>query len=249
MKIIIGQNKNETGYLAAETGANIIRKTISEKGSANIIVATGASQLEMLSNLVKFNDIRWDKVNAFHLDEYIGLDICHPASFRIYLWQRFVSLLPLPLKSFYFLDASENPKKAVYEANKVIEEYPIDLAFIGIGENGHIAFNDPPADFETEAPYIIVNLDHACRMQQLGEGWFKSLDEVPKQAISMSVKKVLQSRNIICTVPEKRKAEAVYNTIHKEISPNYPSTILRQHKNLTLFLDTNSASKLNTHIS
>ena len=244
MKIMIGQDKKETGRLAAEAGAEIIKRAISEKGCANIIVATGASQFEMFENLVKLKDIRWDKVNAFHLDEYIGIDITHPASFRLYLWQRFISRLPLPLKSFCYLDGSTDPEKTIREANDIIQKYPIDLAFIGIGENGHIAFNDPPADFKTKSPYIIVNLDHACRMQQLGEGWFKTLDEVPKQAISMSVNKILQSQYIICTVPDKRKAEAVYNTLNKEISPLYPSTILRKHEKLTLFLDKDSASKI-----
>ncbi|HOK05198.1 MAG TPA: glucosamine-6-phosphate deaminase [Victivallales bacterium] len=244
MKVIIKENRKEIGRLAAEEGAKIIKKAIADKGEANIIVATGASQFEMLEALVRFTDIRWDKVSAFHLDEYIGIDITHPASFRLYLWERFVSKLPLPLKYFYYIDGSKNPDQTIKEANETISKYKIDLAFIGIGENGHIAFNDPPADLETKSPYIIVNLDLACRRQQLGEGWFKTIEDVPEKAISMSINKILESKQIICTVPDERKAEAVYNTLYREVSPIYPSTSLKLHPNVSLYLDRYSASKI-----
>ncbi len=244
MKVVIAKDKLELGRMASEDGAAIIRDAIAERGEANIIVATGASQFEMLANLVKAENIRWDKVTAFHLDEYVGMDIVHPASFRLYLWRRFVSQLPLPLRAFRYLDASSSPAKEAEEAGDMIRKHPIDVAFVGIGENGHMAFNDPPADFETEEPYIVVDLDEACRRQQLGEGWFKTLDEVPMQAISMSIKRILESREIICSVPDKRKARAIADTWARDPDPKYPSTCLKMHKSVRLYLDPDSSSLL-----
>src|SRR5947208_9347332 len=211
MKIVILDSKEQLGRRAAEHGANLISKAIESRGAANIIVATGASQFEMLSHLVQMPDIRWDKVTAFHLDEYFGLPITHPASFRKYLWERFVSKLPLPLAAFHYVNAEKNPQKECDRLGKLIARHPIDVAFIGIGENGHVAFNDPPADFKTTKPYLVVSLDTACRQQQLGEGWFPSLAAVPKRAISMSPRQIMKSAAIVCSVPDHRKAEAVKN--------------------------------------
>src|SRR6266480_1396827 len=169
MKISVSNSKMELGRAAAEHGADLIRRALKKKGRANIIVATGASQFEMISHLVQAKDIVWNNVTAFHLDEYVGLAITHPASFRKYLWERFVSKLPLPLAGFHYVNAEKNPQKECDRLGKLIAKHPIDVAFIGIGENGHVAFNDPPADFKTTMPYLVVSLDTACRQQQLGE--------------------------------------------------------------------------------
>jgi glucosamine-6-phosphate deaminase len=240
MEIIITENKHELGKQAAQKGAEIIRKAIAERGEANIIVATGASQFEMLSELVKEN-IDWSGVTGFHLDEYIGIDENHPASFRKYLKERFVS--KVPLKEFHYVNGNEAEKECK-RLGEIISRHPIDVAFVGIGENGHLAFNDPPADFETEEPYIVVNLDHDCRRQQLGEGWFPTFDDVPKQAISMSISQIMKSKHIVCSVPDERKAEAVKNTLKSIISPVVPASVLQKHPSMWLFLDKKSASVL-----
>ena len=229
------------GLLAAQKGAMFLQQAIREKGHANIIVATGASQFEMLSELVR-QDIDWTKVTAFHLDEYIGIPDTHPASFRKYLKERFASLVPL--KEFNYVNAETDPYGECTRLGQKIREFPIDVAFIGIGENGHIAFNDPPADFDTEEPYLVVNLDEACRRQQLGEGWFPTLEDVPKQAISMSVKQIMKSAAIICTVPDERKAGAVFHTLNDPVSPVCPATILREHPEAWLYLDEKAAMNL-----
>jgi len=239
MKAIISETVKELGKAAARKGAAFIQKAILEKGEANIIVATGASQFEMLEELVK-EEINWSAVTAFHLDEYIGISDNHPASFRKYLKERFVDLV-VP-KEFIYVNGNTDPKEECSRLGRLISERPIDVAFVGIGENGHLAFNDPPADFETEEPYIVVNLNEACRRQQLGEGWFPTFEDVPKQAISMSIKQIMKSKVIICSVPDERKAQAVYDTLNCEISPDYPASILRNHSETIVFLDQGSAS-------
>ena len=202
MNINVSETKQEMGKRAAEQGAQLIREALRKNGSATIIVATGASQFEMLSELVKQPDIRWDKITAFHLDEYVGMEITHGASFRKYLWERFHSKLPLPLVAFHYINAEKDPHGETKRLGELIKQKNVDVAFVGIGENGHLAFNDPPADFETEQPYLVVDLDEACRKQQLGEGWFPTLNDVPKQAISMSIRQIMKSGAIICTVPD-----------------------------------------------
>ena len=189
MDVQILKDKNELGRVAAKLGAVKIRAAIAAQGECRIILATGASQFEMLSALLEEKGIDWSKVTMFHLDEYVGLPYTHPASFRKYLMERFVQKLPVAMKAVNLVegDAADLPA-FIAELGKKLQEKPIDVCFIGIGENGHIAFNDPPADFDTETPYLIVNLDEVCRKQQLGEGWFPSLDAVPKQAVSMSVR-------------------------------------------------------------
>jgi glucosamine-6-phosphate deaminase len=244
MDVKIMPDKAVMGKSAAAAGAEHIRRAIAERGTANIIVATGASQFEMLGSLVEEPNINWNVVTGFHLDEYVGLPIAHPASFRGYLWQRFVSRLPLPLRAFHFLNAESDPKSECERVGEIIRQHPIDVAFVGIGENGHLAFNDPPANFETEHPYLVVQLDDACRRQQLGEGWFPTFDDVPKQAISMSVRQIMKSHAIICTVPDERKAEAVRNSVEGEVSPKVPASILQQHKQCALYLDKPAASLL-----
>lgn len=244
MKPIICKNKQSLGELAAAEGASAIRQAIHSRGAANIIVATGASQFEMLAALIKNQDIQWNKVTAFHLDEYVEVPISHPASFRSYLWQRFVSQLPLPLAAFHYVNGENNPCSECQRLGALIRQHPIDVAFVGIGENGHLAFNDPPADFETEEPYLVVNLDEDCRRQQLGEGWFQSIDEVPKQAISMSIRQIMKSRAVICSVPDARKAKAVKACLEGLVSNRTPASILQEHENAAVYLDSDSASLL-----
>jgi glucosamine-6-phosphate deaminase len=244
MNIVIAKSKKEMGTVAAAHGADLLRKALKRRGSANIIVATGASQFEMLSNLVLAPDIPWNKVTAFHLDEYVGLPITHAASFRKYLWERFVSKLPLPLAAFHYVDAEENAERECERLGKLIARHPTDVAFIGIGENGHVAFNDPPADFKTKRPYLVVELDETCRRQQFGEGWFPTLKAVPKRAISMSVNQIMTSGAIVCTVPDQRKARAVRDSVEGNVSPDVPASILQRHRNCTLFLDRPAASLL-----
>lgn len=241
MEIVISKTKDELGQKAAITGAGLIKKAIREKGAANIIVATGASQFEMLNELVK-QEVDWSKVTGFHLDEYIGISEKHPASFRKYLKERFVD--KLPLKQFHYVSGDIEPHLECRRLGKIIKEYPIDVAFVGIGENSHLAFNDPPADFETEEAYLVVTLDEDCQRQQMGEGWFKTLEDVPKQAISMSIKQIMKSKAIICSVPDKRKAKAVKDSLEGEVTSFVPASIMKQHESAWIFLDGDSASLL-----
>ena len=244
MKTYIFDSKQKLGAAAAENGAAVIRYAIQEKGHANIILATGASQFEMLEHLTAIKDIEWSKVTAYHLDEYIGLSETHPASFRKYLKERFVAKLP-SLAGFYFIKGDAQDIQAERRRlGELISCRPVDVAFVGIGENGHLAFNDPPADFETEEPYLIVELDIDCRKQQLSEGWFKTLEEVPKKAVSMSVKQIMKSGVLIVSVPDRRKAKAVKCAVEGEVTNRCPSSILQNHLDCRLFLDTESASLL-----
>lgn len=244
MKIIVSSDKQELGRRAAARTAELIRDAIAERGAANIIVATGASQFETLAALVEAPDIDWGRVTAFHLDEYVGMPISHPASFRAYLQERFLDRLPMPIGAFHPVNGEEDAEAECRRLGALISQHPIDVALVGIGENGHLAFNDPPADFTTEAPFLVVTLDEACRRQQMGEGWFKTLDEVPQQAISMSIRQIMKSKAIIASVPDERKAAAVKACLEGEISPLHPSSILREHPSTFLFLDRNSASQL-----
>jgi glucosamine-6-phosphate deaminase len=245
VKIITAPDRPTMANQAARDGAALLRAALRERGSANIIVATGASQLEMLAALAQEPDIAWQNVTAFHLDEYVGLPITHPASFRRYLWERFHRALPLPLKAFHYVAGeAPDPKAECTRLGAIIRQNPIDVAFVGIGENGHLAFNDPPADFATEEPYLVVNLDDACRRQQLGEGWFPTFEDVPKRAISMSCRQILKSKQIVCTVPDRRKAEAVRGAVEGPVTPQVPASILQQHPQTTLYLDAASASLL-----
>lgn len=242
MKTIVTPTASEMGRFAAEHAAEDLRKAIQERGEAFLIVATGASQFEVLSQLVSQPDLDWSRVNGFHLDEYIGIGGDHPASFCKYLRERFVDRVPL--KSFLYLDGKSDPQETVAAAAAKIGAVTVDVALVGIGENGHLAFNDPPADFETEDPYLIVELDEECRLQQVGEGWFGSIDEVPTHAISMSVRQILKTKTIYCSVPDERKSAAVRDTLTHEISPSIPASILRRHGATTLIIDEAAASQI-----
>ncbi len=244
MNITIHPTNKASGEAAAEAGALLIRQTIAEKGEARIILATGTSQFEMLSHLLKQSDIDWQQVTGFHLDEYVGLPISHQASFRKYLWERFIRLLSTPMKAFHYVNAEHDPEAEIFRLSKLVNEAPIDVAFVGIGENGHLAFNDPPADFDTEDPFIIVTLDDACRLQQFNEGWFESMEAVPMQAISMSIQQIMQTHHLICTVTEKRKAKSVRDAIRGPVTPRVPASILQHHTACQLFLDRDAAALL-----
>jgi glucosamine-6-phosphate deaminase len=244
MNIIIESEKIASGKRAAKDGAARLRAVLAERGEACIVVATGASQFEMLSALVDEEDIAWNRVTGFHLDEYVGLPLAHGASFRKYLWERFVSRLALPMRAFHFLDGEGEPAMECVRVGDLLRRQAVDVAFVGVGENGHLAFNDPPADFETEEPYLVVELDEACRRQQLGEGWFPDFEAVPRRAISMSIRQIMKSRAIICTVPDERKAVAVRGVVEGPIGPACPASILRKHPDCVLYLDAPAASLL-----
>jgi glucosamine-6-phosphate deaminase len=243
MDLHVFEDKETMGIAAARRTAELLSAAIADRGTANLILATGASQFEMLAALVQ-QDVDWSKVTAFHLDEYISLPASHPASFRKYLRERFVEKVP-ELRAFHFVNGeAEDPEAECDRLDALISSLTIDVACIGIGENGHLAFNDPPADFETEAAYIVVNLDEDCRRQQLGEGWFPTLDAVPKQAISMSIRQIMKSAAIVCTVPDARKAAAVEKAVEGPVTNQVPASILQEHPRCDMYLDTASAVRL-----
>lgn len=245
MKIDISDNKNEMGSRAADQAAAIICAAIAERNEARVIFASAASQFEFIEALLAHAEIDWSKVCGFHLDEYVGLAADHPASFRRFLKERLLAKLPCPVKSFTFVggDAPDTAAECA-RLEAAIREKPVDLACIGIGENGHIAFNDPPADFETNAAYAVVALDEVCRRQQVGEGWYPNLDAVPTHAFSMTVPQILAAREIVVVVPDDRKAKAVSMAVDGPLTNMCPSSILRTHPRCTLFLDKPAASLL-----
>jgi glucosamine-6-phosphate deaminase len=234
MKIIISKTADELGLRAAKASAEIINKAIAEHGRARIILSTGASQFETMEYLVK-EAIDWSKVEMFHLDEYVDLPETHAASFRKYLKERFVA--KTDVGKVYFVDGTI---EGIKDLTEEIRKAPVDLGLIGIGRNAHIAFNDPPANFDTREAYLVVTLDLACRNQQVGEGWFATVDDVPKQAVSMSVYQIMQCRHIISAVPHPEKAWAVANTLRNELTNMIPATMLKTHQNFQLFVDANS---------
>lgn len=243
MQTHIFPTKDAMARAAAQSAAEGLRQAIAERGAANLILATGASQFEMLAELVCL-PVDWPRVTVFHLDEYIGIPETHPASFRKYLKERFAGKVP-GLAAFHYVNGkAADPVAECRRLGALIRQHPIDVACIGIGENGHLAFNDPPADFDTEEPYLVVTLDEACRRQQLGEGWFPTLQDVPRQAISMSIRQILKSRQIVCTVPDQRKAEAVKNAVRGPLTNRVPASILQTHSACDLFLDEPAASGL-----
>ncbi len=243
MKVVIAKDREEMGKNAAAHAANLLRTALREAGEATILVATGASQFTVLSNLVAEPDVDWSRVTGFHLDEYLGLPISHSASFRGYLKERFVDRVPL--RAFHYINGERIPAESECERlADLIRQRTVDVALVGIGENGHLAFNDPPADFETDVPYLIVELDEACRKQQWGEGWFPTLEQVPTRAISMSIQQILRSREIICSVPDQRKAVAVAASLQGPVTPNVPASILQRHSATTVYLDPPAAELL-----
>ena len=243
MKISVLADKQALGAAAAAHGADLINRAIAEHGEANVIIATGASQFEMLTSL-RGAGLDWSKVAFFHLDEYVGLPVSHPASFRRYLHERFLDLLPA-YRSFLPVNGDAADLDAeLARLNAALNNLRIDVCFAGIGENCHLAFNDPPADFDTTAPYLLVELDAACRQQQFGEGWFATLDAVPRRAISMSIRRMMSSRALILTVPDARKAEAVRAAVEGPVSNLAPASIAQRHPDAALYLDAASAALL-----
>lgn len=235
-------DKREMAEAAANQAASVLGEAIHTNGRARLIAATGAAQFDFLEVLTRLPGIAWDRVEMFHLDEYIGLAESHPASFCRFLRERLID--KTGIRNFHLLSGEQDPNEVVRAASQAIQSAPVDIAFVGIGENGHLAFNDPPADFQIEDPYIIVDLDEACRRQQLGEGWFPTIDDVPRRALSMSVRQILKATKILCFVPDARKANAVKACLEGEISPLAPASILRTHPQTTVYLDQNSAALL-----
>jgi glucosamine-6-phosphate deaminase len=242
MTIKVFSSKTELAQSAANEAVAAIREAISQRGEARIIAATGASQFEFLDALTKDSGIDWNRVEMFHLDEYVGMSDQAPPSFCRYLRERLID--KVGLKRYHLLDGTREPAEVIERVSAEIRKAPIDIAFVGVGENGHLAFNDPPADFDTEEAYIVVNLDEACRKQQLGEGWFPTLADVPRQAISMTIRQIMKSKTILCIAPDARKANAINACFGAGVSSSAPASILQNHPNTTVYLDENSASLL-----
>ena len=243
MDVHVYPSKAAMGAAAAAQAAGLIREAIAARGAANVIAATGASQFEFLDALTGIPGIDWPRTVFFHLDEYVGLPSSHPASFRRYLKERIVDRVH-PGDFHLIGGEAADPRAECARVGAIVARHPIDVAFVGIGENGHLAFNDPPADFDTESPYLVVELDDDCRRQQLGEGWFARLEDVPRRAISMSVRQILKSREILCVVPDARKARAVRECLEGAVSPRHPASVLQQHPRTTVFLDSPAAALL-----
>ena len=242
MQIRVYDTKQALGQAAAADAARAIEAAIAARGRARIVAATGASQFEFLQHLVAAPGIDWDSVELFHLDEYVGIADDHPASFRRYLRERLIA--PTGMRRVHLLDADGDAERTRVASGVLIAEHPVDIAFVGIGENAHLAFNDPPADFETEDPYLLVSLDEACRRQQVGEGWFPDVESVPTRAISMSCRQILKSRRLLAIVPDARKAAAVKAAVEGPVDPRAPASILQTHRDVTLFLDRESSATL-----
>ncbi|MGB7296030.1 MAG: 6-phosphogluconolactonase [Candidatus Aminicenantales bacterium] len=243
MIITISKNAAELGAAAARFAGARLREAVARNGEARLVLSTGSSQFETLAALLKEN-VDWPKTDIFHLDEYVGLPITHKASFRKYLKERFIDFIEC--RNFHSVDTEGDIAKTIADLTDEIRKKPVDVGLIGIGESGHIAFNDPPADFDTREAFIVVSLDERCKRQQVGEGWFQSVDEVPEQAVSMTVWQIMQCRTIVSAVPHLVKADALYKTLSSGLSNMIPATMLKQHVDFSLFIDRNSASKVMT---
>jgi glucosamine-6-phosphate deaminase len=235
-------SRREMARSAAVHAASRIARAVEARGRARIIVATGASQFEFLEELTSHPDVDWTRVTLFHLDEYVGLPVDHPASFRKYILERVIG--KTAIQDYLLLDGEGDVREVCRRAGLALNALPVDVACVGIGENGHLAFNDPPADFTTDEPYLVVQLDEACRRQQVGEGWFASIADVPRSAISMSVRQILKSAEIICVVPDARKAAPVKAALEGPVTPDVPASALREHACVTMYLDDASAALL-----
>jgi glucosamine-6-phosphate deaminase len=242
MTIKVFSSKAALAQAAASHATATIGDAISQRGQARIIAATGASQFDFLDALTKTADIDWNRVEMFHLDEYVGISDQAPASFCRYLRERLID--KVGLKKYHLLDGMQNPATVIARMSAEIRKSPIDIAFVGVGENGHLAFNDPPADFDTEEAYMVVDLNEACRRQQLGEGWFSTLADVPRQAISMTIHQIMKAEHVLCIAPDARKASAIKACFNGEVSPTAPASILQRHPNATIYLDKESAALL-----
>lgn len=242
MKLRLEADRRAMSAAAAEHAASSLRRLISQSGKARVVAATGASQLEFLEELTSLKGIDWTRVDLFHLDEYVGIPESHPASFRRYLRENLID--KTGIRKFHSLDGTRPVEDVIREVGGELNSAPIDVMFAGIGENGHLAFNDPPADFETTDPYILVNLDEACRRQQVGEGWFARIEDVPSTAISMSIRQMMKTDELLVIVPDARKATAVKASVEGDVTALVPASIIRTHPNVTLYLDEPAASML-----
>lgn len=241
MKLIVCESQKDLGIRSADHAAALINEAIAAKGSARILLSTGASQFPFFDEFVQ-RDIDWSKVEMFHLDEYVGISKDHPASFNFYLTNRFVNKVN-PGK-YHLIDGTKNPEETIAELTALLNESPVDVGLIGIGENAHIAFNDPPADFADKNAYKVVTLAERCLEQQIGEGWFKSKEEAFKQAISMTCDRIMQCKHIISVVPYAVKAEAIAATLANDVTPDVPATLLKKHADTTIYCDPDSAALL-----
>jgi len=241
MNIHVSKNAKDLGACAAAQIASILMEAIEKKGSARLLLSTGASQFETFSHLVK-EKVDWSKVEMFHLDEYIGLPRNHKASFQKYLQSRFIS--KVNLKTVWFVKGDGNVDANIAELTREVAKAPIDVGVIGIGENAHVAFNDPPADFNTKKTYIVVTLEKKCKQQQVREGWFKTIDDVPPRAITITVNAIMKCRHLISPVPHEVKAEAILKSLTSKVSPKIPASILKTHPDWNLYIDAKSAGKI-----
>ncbi len=241
MKLIVHNTKEELGLASAKHAASLIGEAIEKQGYARILLSTGASQFPFFTEFVK-QPIDWSKVEMFHLDEYVGISENHPASFKRYLLDRFVNVVHPGY--YYLINGEKDPEETIAELTAILNEKPVDVGLIGIGENAHIAFNDPPADFDDPRAYKVVTLDDRCLQQQIGEGWFKTVEETYKQAISMTCSQIMKCRHILCVVPYKVKAEAIYNTLSREVTPEVPATLMKRHADCTVYTDADSSALL-----
>jgi glucosamine-6-phosphate deaminase len=241
MKLIVHNTKEELGLASAKHAASLIGEAIEKQGYARILLSTGASQFPFFTEFVK-QPIDWNKVEMFHLDEYVGISENHPASFKRYLLDRFVNVVHPGY--YYLINGEKDPEETIAELTAILNEKPVDVGLIGIGENAHIAFNDPPADFDDPRAYKVVTLDDRCLQQQIGEGWFKTVEETYKQAISMTCSQIMKCRHILCVVPYKVKAEAIYNTLSREVTPEVPATLMKRHADCTVYTDADSSALL-----
>ena len=239
MRITICENKMELGRQAAVLGRHHIKATALRRGWVNVAFVTGKSQLEMLK-VLRALDIDWTKANIFLIDEYVGLEDGHKASSETFLKENFLKYIPEP-KSFHHISRSSDTDKTISDLNALMKDYPLDVAFICIGDNGHLGFNDPPADLDTNDPYILVEIDQRSKRQHVNEGWFGNVKEVPETAITMSVNEILSAKYIVCACPEREKAMAVAMTLYDEISSASPCASLRMRSECTIFLDRQSS--------
>lgn len=244
LPVSIYRTNEEMGMAAADAAVSIIRDAIQKKGQANIIIATGNSQLTFLNALSKKDGLAWDRVNVFHMDEYVGISPDHPASFPKFLHQHIIDIVK-PKKFYGISGGAEDPEGTCLQYEQLLKQNSADLCALGIGENGHLAFNDPPfARFDDPRWVHVVLLAESCKRQQVGEGHFKSIDEVPDKAISLTIPALLAAKQILAIVPEARKAEIVYQTLNGPVSPLCPASILRRTAHAHLYLDADSGARV-----
>ena len=246
LEVFVFENRALAGRAAAQGVAAEIAARQQTAGRVNLVFAAAPSQNEFLAGLVAHKEIDWSRVVAFHLDEYLGIDADHRVSFRRYLHEHLFRLVGLGADRLRLIPGEqvERPLRTCLDYEDILQAEPTDIVCAGIGENGHLAFNDPPADFQTDEPYLVVQLDEGCRKQQFGEGWFPTFADVPKEAISMSCRQIMKSRAIIVSVPDQRKAKAVQGAVEGPVTPDLPSSILQRHEQTTIYLDRDSASML-----